>query len=195
MITVSGNLSVTLSVAADQMNAAVRDATMRAATGLRDALAGQVRAAGLGNGLAKSWKIHAFRKGCGATIRTDARRLISAFSADTTIIARNARWLVLPLPAAINRGWDKSARQSRNGQPRRWSNVDAATLALGRLTFIPLSGNRGLLVHREGKGRSTPLFLLLKRVELRQRLDIPAVVGPWRTRARDEILQALGTAP
>lgn len=162
-----------------------------AAETIRNDLRAQTRAAGLGPGLERAWTFQRYNNGKGinfsALIHSKAARIIAAFAADTIINVRNAQWLVIPLEAAIARGFNKD-------RARKWGNVEAAVNAIGRLTFVPLTGNRALLVHRERGGKPTPFFLLLKRVQLKQRLDIAGQVGKAGDQLRNAFLSDLGAA-
>lgn len=163
------SLSAILDAEARHIADTAADAVDKAATSIRDELRAQTRSA-LGPKLERAWTFRRYHKAGGkidetALIYSKASRIVSAFSDDTTITVRNAQWLVLPLDAAKAAGFDKR-------QNRHWSAVDAATKALGKLDFVPLPGNRALLVHRQRSGKPVPFFLLVKRVSLRKRLDI-----------------------
>lgn len=136
-----------------------------------------------------------------ALVYSKAARLHAAFEDGPTIRANNAAWLVLPLPAAEALGFadrPQGRKNSARSRRARWSNVEAAIRRYGRLDFVPLDGgDRALLVARglsrarqrglkrsltrrgaeavaSTVGESVPLFLLLRQVRIRKRLDIKA---------------------
>lgn len=178
------SLSAILDAEARHIAQAAARAVDTAATALRAELADETRTA-LGNGLARAWSVR--RYGNASLVYSKATRIVEAFSADTIITARNAQWLVLPLEAAIERGFNKA-------QARKWANLEAATQALGPLTFVPLPGNRALLVRRNRGGKPTPFFLLTKRVSLRKRLDIAGPAAHAVSQLRDAFLADAGAA-
>ncbi len=187
----AGQFGAIVDAAERHFSDSANHAVERAGAAVRDDLRAQTRSAGLGPNLERAWTVKRYANGTGinftALVYSKAARIIEAFSADTVITARNAKWLVIPLEAAIARGFGKSKN-------RKWGNVEAAIDALGRLAFVPLAGNRALLVHRERSGRPTPFFLLLKRVSLKRRLDIAGEAGKAAGQLRDALLAGLGAA-
>jgi len=197
MARIDGSLQAMLNTRADEIGAALRSAVENAATSLQQELRDQVRQAGLGDGLANAWQLTVFPQSARSSWRpaglvySKATRLHAAFNMGGTISARNAQWLVIPLPPALELGLATDARQNKDAQNRaanrKWSNVDAAIDIFGDLRFVPIGGgSKALLVaDRRNKGRSpgrktfrggagadVPLFLLVKQVTGRKLLDI-----------------------
>ncbi|KAA0677781.1 hypothetical protein DS843_21925 [Roseomonas genomospecies 6] len=182
---------------ASEIKAAERAVTRgltRASSGLQRELRGQARRAALGVGVEKAWSMNRYPRArnsinAATLVFSKAQRIHDAFSADRTIRAQNGRWLVIPLDAAKARGWDHSRRMSKGNRARRYAETQAAEQTLGALAFVRLAGDRALLVHREGKGKPTPVFLLVKQVSLRKRFDINEPARKWHDRAPGYILR------
>ena len=84
-----------------------------------------VRQARLGQGLEKAWQRLRFPRrgrslGAAALVFSKSVRIHDAFSADRVILARNGRFLVIPLPPAVARGWDYSQARSAGSRPPTW---------------------------------------------------------------------------
>ncbi len=167
-IDVAGNLAHQLKEAGDNLAAVMTNAIADAGEWLQQELRGQVRAAGLGAGLEKAWRFEAYPPGKRASTRaavlvfSKAQRLHAAFETGATIRAMNAKWLVLPLPAAEALGfWERPKGRrgkfemynNRVGTNVRWSNVEAAIGRYGRLRFVPLDGGRKALLVADGLSR------------------------------------------
>ncbi|TWB15593.1 DUF6441 family protein [Nitrospirillum bahiense] len=203
--TVDGTLSDAITPQVESLAARARTAVRDVATALQADLRGQVQAAGLGEGLTKAWRLNLYGmrrsdKPAGF-VYSKATNLHAAFTQSGIVTARNAQWLAIPLPAALDRGFQlsPSRRGGKTGPlPAKWSNIDRAEDKFSDLTFIPLNGGaRALLVaNADSAGRrvrnggrasqSIPLFLLVRKTRFRARLDFDGAVS----RARD----ALGAA-
>lgn len=195
---IKGDLQELLNAGLDEVSDGARAAVRSASEGLQADLRSQTRAAGLGVGLEKAWRLELYPKVSrrrtmrpAGLVYSKATRLHDAFDDGQIIAARGAKWLAIPLPAAKAAGLDKSPKR-RDSQragplPAKWSNIDAAKAKFGELRFIPIgNGARALLVAdgkargdtlaRGGAGRATsiPLFLLVKRARGRKLLDIAA---------------------
>ena len=165
---IDGNLRQMLNTRADEIGEALRSAVENAATSLRQELRDQVRQAGLGDGLANAWQLTVFPQSSRKSWRpaglvySKATRLHAAFNMGGVISARNAQWLAIPLPPAIDLGLATDARQNKDAQNRaanrKWSNVDAAIDMFGELRFVSIGGasaSKALLVgDRRNKGRA-----------------------------------------
>ncbi|MBB6251441.1 DUF6441 family protein [Nitrospirillum iridis] len=196
------------------MGAGVRTAVRSAATSLHDELRRQVDAAGLGDGLAAAWQVYLYgvhtSLNPAALIYSKATLLHDAFNTSVTITARNARWLVIPLPAATALGFQLRPQGRRGRQlspplPAKWSNVDAAQAKWGALEFRPLhGGNKALLVApaSQAGGRSpgsaarkgVPVFLLLRNVKLGKRLDVEGALAHAREQLYSAVMASLPSA-
>ena len=194
-----GNLEQIMKAETKAAARAVTRGLGRASSGLQRELRGQARRGNLGVGVEKAWSMTRYPRSrnsinAAALVFSKAQRIHDAFSADRTIRAQNGRWLVIPLDAAKARGWDKSQRMSKGNRPRRYTETQEAEQALGKLAFVRLAGDRALLVHRDGKGKPTPFFLLVKQVSLRKRFDINEPARKWHDRAPGYILREWGRA-
>ncbi|MER2249540.1 DUF6441 family protein [Methylorubrum podarium] len=185
-------------------------AGMREVTdGLKEDLRADVRAAGLGQRLANTWRGQTFpRTGesaeSAAYVSSNAPKLIDAFDRGVTITARNRRFLAIPTPDAGVRQVSKRRSKGSTGNtltPAAWERETGI-----RLRFIPSRNGGGVLVadayyRRQAaryqgrksfrpikeagpdKGRSfVVIFVLVRQVKLRKRLDIDATAKRWADR-------------
>lgn len=187
------------SAAAQRVTRATRDASRQ----LQEALRQQVRAAGLGQGLERAWRLEHFPPAertslhPASLVYSKATALHRAFGQGGIIEARGGRWLAIPLPEAIARGWDRALVDRKGGalsgaaQPRRFAQTRLAARVLGDLRFVPLGQGKALLVADPPKAerhrvkyaagrrdvalpageRGVPLFVLVRQVRLRKVLD------------------------
>lgn len=204
----------------DNLAAVVAEAVFKAAAEMSDEYRSQARAvftglrspAPSGQNVEKSIRANRYlnrRKGKSVV----APASVVYFNADwwraqiegATIGTRNAKWLVIALPAAIERGWDRVFRQGARGmRKRKGSDIEAAVAAFGKLRFVPIKGGRALLVadaktgaggrtiRQTGGGRATsvPLFLLVRRVTLRPKFDLDGPLNAAAERAVRAIVEA-----
>ena len=154
---------------------------------LRDQVAG----AALGQGISNAWQIKTYPKAGKADnpasyVYTKAQRIVAAFASGATVTASGATWLVIPLPAAVALGLDRMTSRpggKPGGLKAKYSDITAAIQRFGNLKFVPIGGNRALLIadprSARGTGRAsgTPLFLLVKSVRLPRLLDIDAAAA------------------
>lgn len=194
-----GDLKALVNDVVSDVAGGARAAVRGASEQLQADLRGQVRAAGLGVGLEKAWRLELYPKTGRRTLRpaglvySKATRLHDAFDAGETVVAGKGKWLAIPLPAAIQAGLHKRDQrpdtQRAGPLPAKWSSVDEARHLFGELAFVPLDGGkRALLVARgrssggilharaRGPAQDTPLFLLVRRVRGRKLLDIDAAL-------------------
>lgn len=160
------------------VSAAIKDA----GTGLKTAWRGQITGAGLGSRLARTIRSETYPKArpslnAAALVWSKAPVIITAHDTGPLIRSRGGLWLAIPTEAA-GRG-----RGGKRPTPREWE----ARTGL-ELRFIPRRRGPGLLVAEgrlNSKGRavasrsktgrgltSVPIFLLVKQVRLRKRLDL-----------------------
>lgn len=181
IVAVTGDLRALLNDLTSDVAAAARQAVTGASERLQADLRQQVRAAGLGVGLEKAWRMEIYPQTGRRTLRpaglvySKARRLHEAFEAGETVTVQGDRWLVLPLPAAKAAGLDRMLRKGDNDHPNwngraKWSDVGGA----GRLRFVRTKPNQALLIPegRRNGPRPEPLFLLVKQRRGRKLLDI-----------------------
>lgn len=213
---ITGDLKELVNTSFDEIGDAARAAVRSASEGLQAELRRQTRAAGLGTGLEKAWRLELYPKVSrrrtlrpAGLVYSKATRLHEAFDSGETITARGAKWLAIPLPAAKAAGFDKQPQRpdSRRASPvpAKWSNVKAAEAKFGPLRFQPIgNGARALLVAdgkargdtlaRGGAGRaaSIPLFLLAKKVRGRKLLDIDAATKAAEAQLATNLSNILG---
>jgi hypothetical protein len=153
--------------------AGARSFRERAVTALRD----DVRRAGLGDRLANTWRADVFpRNGASLTpavfVWSNAPHIIAGHSMDGMVRGRSGNWLAIPTENAPR----KAGRAQRAMTP---TEVEAHFR--GKLYTVPArSGN--LLAFIRVDGRAVPMFVLVRQVALRPRLD-------WR-RIGDDLAEA-----
>jgi hypothetical protein len=209
---IDGKLKQSLLADWDERVAAAVQAVDSAASDLRDELRDQVRSAGLGEGLANAWQLlpSGGRFASSALVYSKASRLHTAFNQSETITTQNADWLVIPLPAAVQRGLATDSGRNKDATSRssnrRWSDVDTAISIFGQLRFVPLAGGQKALliapavpIKRGTSSRGVaanaadiPLFLLLKQVHSKKLLDIEGAEADAQTRLETNLSNVLG---
>jgi len=177
--------------------------------GLKEDLRADVRESGLGQRLANTWRGQTFpRTGesteAAAYVSSNAPKLIDAFDRGVTITARNRRFLAIPTPEAGVRQISKRRSKGSTGNtltPAAWERETGV-----KLRFVPSKNGGGVLVadafyrrqpaRYQGrksfrpikeagpdKGRSfVVIFVLVRQVKLRKRLDIEATAKRWADR-------------
>ena len=161
---------------------AVSAAMREAGTGLKAAWRGQITGAGLGARLARTIRSETYPKGgeslnAAALVWSKAPEIVGAHDTGPLIRSKGGWWLVIPTPAA-----GKSARGGRI-TPGEWERRTGL-----RLRFIYRRRGPSLLVaegrlnskgralasrSKTGRGLATvPIFLLVRQVRLRKRLDL-----------------------
>ncbi|WP_415392489.1 DUF6441 family protein [Paracoccus sp. SJTW-4] len=161
---------------------AVSVAIKDAGTGLKSAWRAQITGASLGQRLARTIRSETYPKArpslnAAALVWSKAPVIISAHDTGPLIRSRGGLWLVIPTEAA------GKGRGGKRPTPREWEARTGLTLR-----FIPRRNGPSLLV-AEGrlntKGRavasrsktgrgltSVPIFLMIRQVRLRKRLDL-----------------------
>lgn len=213
-----GDLEKVVSGDLNRAETAVTHGVRAAAKDLQEDFRGAVRAARLGRGLEKAWRVeHYPRTGkslkAASTVYSKARLLHAAFSETQVIRAKRARWLAIPLPAAVKLGLHKSWRGNERGTwNKRWSNVEAAIGRFGAVRYVKIKPGKVLVVAdnltaglrrsktrrtRQGaeysslRGRrvSAPLFLLVRSVRVSKRLDMDRFLRKAHDRMIPEIIR------
>lgn len=176
---------------------AVTKSVGEAGTGLKTAWRGQITGAGLGARLSRTIRSETYPKGqaslnAAALIWSKAPIIVGAHDEGALIRSRNGFWLAIPTAAA-----GKSARGGRIS-PKEWERRRGLRLRLiyrrsgpsllvaeGRLNARGLGvGSRS----KTGRGLTTvPIFLLVRQVKLRKRLDLDRAAKA----AQDSILGAI----
>ncbi len=197
-VVVEGDLLAIVGESVDVMSGVVTDAVNRASLGLRDELRGQVRGLHLSGGasLEKAWqqKLYPSRRtsmGAAGYVYSKARRLHAAYAMSGWITARSGRWLVVPLPGAVARGWHLAAHEGGFGRPRKWSAFDRI-LKLRGVVRIPLPSGRVLVGLRGPGGKVEPVFLLVRQVRQRGGLDLRSPPQRWLDRLHADLASQIG---
>ena len=168
-ITVEGDLSriITDQVAGiqDGLAAAVHGVARNAQAKLRR----QVEQAGLGNGLAKAWRLENYPRGKrtlrpASLVYSKSEVLHAAFAEGAAILPRQGRFLVIPLEPAVRAGFAHTDRTRKGGpvpggQKRRLSRLDDAAEALGADVVSATPSAKGTQPKR-GEGKRRPQFVL-----------------------------------
>ena len=171
------------------VSAAIRDA----GTGLKASWRAQITSAGLGTRLARSIRSEIYPTAqnslnAAALVWSNAPVIVGAHDTGPLIRARGGLWLAIPTEAA-GRG-----RGGKRPTPREWEARTGMTLR-----FVPRRNGPSLLiaearlntkgravVSRSKTGRglaSVPIFLMVRQVRLRKRLDLARDAG----RAIDDV--------
>lgn len=224
--TLSGNLTEFLKGERTEAAKIITAAVNRAATGLRDELRKQVKAnfrrtgrmqRAAGQNFVKTVRARMYpvgRKSMGAAgLVYFTASFMAAHIQGATIKAQGGRWLIIPLPEAVRRGYDmQEGDRSTFGRFTKGSNagnanVAAATRDFGPLAFIQLPGGRALLAgnpaRQNAKGRKSftgtklggalvPLFILVPQVRLKPRIDVDGPARKALDRLYRDIARELG---
>lgn len=184
-------------------------AGMREVTdGLKQDLRADVVAAGLGQRLANTWRGVTFPRAgesteAAAYVASNAPKIIDAFDRGVTIVAQGRKYLAIPTPDAGVRQISRRRASGSTGNmltPATWERETGV-----KLRFVP-SRSGGVLVAdgffrrqaaryqrrksfrpiREAgpvQGRTfVVIFVLVRQVKLRKRLDLDATAQRWAER-------------
>lgn len=203
----SGSLEKLLAEEVRAAETAVSEGVKRATDGLKGELRQQVIGAGLGQGLARSWRGGVFPKGrrsldAAGLVYTRSARILRGFAEGVTIRSRDGLWLAIPTENAPRRGIGG----------RRISPSTFPEHRYGRLRFVFRPGKPGLLVVdglRAGTGRrggfrraseraprtgqglvTVVMFVLVPQVRLRKRLDVDGPARRWQGLLPQLVLEA-----
>ena len=199
--TIVGSLKADMQAELRRIGRAVPDGVKAAGDGLKGSLRKQVVAAGLGARLSRSWRSRTYaNKGHDAAslVWSKAPQIIRAFDEGAVIKGKGGRWLAIPTPAAPKRGTDGK-------------RLTPATFPAGRhgsLRMVRRSGRAALLVvddvrvsaktgrvgrQAKGGGRTKSgsykqgiatvvMFVLVRQVKLRRRLNVARAAEGWARR-------------
>ena len=184
---IRGNLEAVVRQELTDATGGVQRGIRRGQRLLKERLRAQVRSAGLGNRLSKTWA-DKDRRGRplfwendglnpAAMVRSNAPHIINAHMSGATIRSRRGRFLAIPTPEALKRG-----RGRRRVSPASFRGGRA------RLRYIPRKNGPDLLVldtggktksgkYRKGS-KTTVMFILVRQVRLKRRL--PDIDGSVR---------------
>ncbi len=195
----TGSIAADLQREATTLGRVLQRGMKNATDGLKQELRGQVTSAGLGTKLANTWQSKTYPDDPNSTrpagyVYSKAPDIIRAFNEGAVIHAQHATWLALPTSAAPKRGKDGKRITPLNFPEDRY----------GKLEYVPRkSGPAFLVVHnlRASYGRKTGfrgfkkasdraiakgngvssviMFILVKQVTLKKRLDAEAAGARW----------------
>lgn len=184
---------------------AVTKGVVEAANGLKGELRAQVVRAGLGERMARTWKIRrypasGFSLGTAGLVYADMPQVIRAFNDGAAITSSKGTFLAIPTPAAPKRGV--------GGKRINPSNFPEHSL--GRLRFVYRRGAPSLLVVdnlragtgkrggyrrasasalKSGRGLTTVvMFILVPMVSLKKRLDVEKAADTWMNKLPELVL-------
>jgi hypothetical protein len=188
-----------------------------ATAGLKGALRGQIRAAGMSQRLANTWQDYLYPESgsslnAAGVVLSKAPHIIYAYDHGVTIHARNGRFLAVPLPWAV-----KLIGSGRNRQritPRLFEQRTGIELVMvQRRGKNPLLVARGVRVTKRGAVRKltvrgatktmgerisltgqaeAAMFVLIPQARVSKRLDVERAAGEWGARAPALIDRRMG---
>ncbi len=150
---------------------AVKSCVDKRTGALKADLREQVTRARLGGRLAKTWRGRVYENDgidAAGLVWSKAPKIVRAFDEGVMIRAQNGRWLAIPTEHAPRRGISVGGRSSmtRRISPKSYVRRE-------RLRFVPVNPRLALLVERR-RGKSLVMFILVKQVKLKKRLDVKA---------------------
>lgn len=109
--------------------------------------------------------------GGGKTVRVgskNANDILAIHATGGTITPVRGRYLYIPL---------KKGTRYKSTEWKRQAGISGAARSGVRLEYVKLPGDRVLVVEKRGKGtgRGTPIALLVRKVVIPKRLDIPEI--------------------
>ena len=144
-----------------------------AATGLKGSYRAQVRSAGLGSRLANTWQSRLYQPGevtAAGFVFSKAASIIEGYATGATIIAKGRGWLAIPTENALQK------RGTRRITPALWEKQNRFKLQFVRVT-PQLAVLVGSPTEKGGKGRV--IFLLVRRVKVKRRLELEGPKREW----------------
>lgn len=184
---------------ASDMDDVARDLTdgmRQVASGLKEELRDQVRAADLGEKLAKTWQGQSYPKtgnsfDPSAFVWSKAPTIVDAFSRGATIVPVNGqRYLAIPSPNVPRRGrrkmtpLDVETEFNQDLIIRREPNGNLLAFVDARVGF-KIKGFRALA--KGPKAKLVLMFTLVRQVRMRKRLDPDAAAARWTAKVPDLI--------
>lgn len=214
----TGDLAKLMEAQITGIEAAVTNGVREAATGLQAELRQQTESAGLGRGLAHSWRREQYPRAgrsmtAAALVFSRAPQVMRAFSEGSLIRSAEGRFLAIPTEAAPARGTDgKRITPStfpevtlgplryvyRRGRPALLVVDDVRLDSRGRVRSLRTRRKGGgdyvrLTARTKAQGvvgRTTVvMFVLVPQVRLRKRLDIDGAAKRWEARLPGLILR------
>jgi len=183
IVGIAGNIAALMAAEVAAGERAVTTSMREAGTGLKSAWRMQITRAGLGTRLANSIRLASFPKSgdslnAAALVWSKAPVIIGAHDTGPLIRSASGFWLAIPLPAAgkssggkrITPGlWEqKTGLRLRFVYRRR-----GPSLLVADAVRLNTRGQASVSKSKTGRGQVTaPVFLLVRQVKLRKRLDL-----------------------
>lgn len=204
----TGDLEKLLAQESADIAIAVTAGVQKASDGAKEDLRGQVRGAGLGDRMAKTWQNKVYPKGrksrgAAGLVYSKAPTIIRAFDEGAVIRSKDGFWLAIPTAATPRGKGGKRLTplevEKRFGQPLRFIYRAGKP---GLLVFdnvrIGRAGTAKTLRRTQGGAEFTPLrgrtsavmFILVPQARLKKRLDVDMVGKVWIDRLAGLILAA-----
>lgn len=208
-----GDLKKIVDEEVENGKAAVTAAVRLAATGLKADLGADVRAAGLGAGLSRAWQTRNFPKtgvslGAAAVVESKAPKIIRAFEDGVTIRSSKGLFLAIPTAAAPKKGVGGKRISPANFPEHRFGRL-RFVFRRGRPSLLVVDGLvarrgkrggfRAATVRKASKTRgafvslkdtaTVVMFVLVKQVALRKRLNIAAIGARWQDRVPGLVIE------
>lgn len=151
---IEGDIAAMIRKEQSALAAALREGVHNAGKTLQENLRGQVRRAGLGQGLEKAWRLEKYPKRRSRTsldpvalVYSKSTVLHRAFDEARSITPRRSGWLVIALPAALHLGLGYTTRSRKGGtvpagQKRKLSDIEAAARLLKAEVVSAVPGRR-----------------------------------------------------
>lgn len=198
-LAIRGKLSEHMAAEAKAGAHAVTRAMKFTSTVGKDKLRGQVRAAGMGNRLANTWRSQVYPKSgvsmkAAALVFSRAPKIVDAFDRGVSIRSKSGFWLAVPLPAAGKYGLGRK-RITPGGFERRTGiqlrfvyRRTGPSMLVAENAKITKAGNVRANVTRSKKGTytrlagrtSVPVFLLYPQVKMPRKLDVGRIENEMR---------------
>lgn len=167
------------------------------------ALRDDTRQGGLGDKVANAWQLKLYSDSPdkpAALVYSKAPLIVTAFSADTTIVAHNGhQWLAIPtdnVPRLGNRRMAPSDIEARFGQKLIFLATRPGT-ALAFVNARQSVSGKFRAPHGAKQTKSTQLvlmFVMVQQVHLRKRLDWPAIMADAKDKFPDFFGEAIAAA-
>jgi len=196
-----GSLKADLQADLRRIERAVPDGVKAAGDGLKGSLRKQVVSAGLGARLSRTWRGRTYpNRGHDAAslVWSKAPQIVRAFAEGAVIRAKGGRWLAIPTPAAPKRGvggkriTPATFPVERHGPLRLVKRRGrTALLVVDGVRVSSTTGRVGRRAKGDGRTKSggyrkgiatVVMFVLVRQVRLRKRLDVVRVAERWARR-------------
>jgi hypothetical protein len=176
----------------DQVARGFTQAMKRETRGLEKEFEAATMAAGLGQGMARTWQSRTYpvgkdALGAAGQIWSKAPKAMRAFTEGATITAKGGRFLAIPSPETL---------RLRGGRNQRAPTPADIERRLGvKLVLVEKRGKRFLVAPSRDRGRRRGrlfvAFFLVPRAVIRKRLHLPPMVQAAQTRLRMSLAETI----